>query len=235
MDQQDAVGRRFRTVGNNGQLFGPWRTIVGVVGDTMITRAVRDMPQPVYLAMAQGQDVPWTLFVRAAGDPSTLVRPLRAAIRRIDRTQPADQIERLDESVRKRFGGTPLITGILGGFGAFALALAGLGVFSVVSYMVAERTREFGIRIALGATRRDILWLVVRQAVVIVILGAGVSITGTLAVTRAAFLELAQLAATDTMLWSLVTALLALVALGASLAPARRATRVEPVVALRSE
>jgi len=104
-----------------------------------------------------------------------------------------------------------------------------------MSYLVAERKREFGIRMALGASRRDVLRLVLGQATFIVAIGTMASVIGTLAVTRAVFREMARLAATDPVLWLSVAALLALVALGASILPARWATRVEPAVALRAE
>jgi ABC-type antimicrobial peptide transport system permease subunit len=132
-------------------------------------------------------------------------------------------------------GGASLLTGILGGFGLFALALGALGVFSVMSYMVAERTREFGIRIALGASRRDIMALVLRHALIIVGMGTAVSVVGTLAVTRVTFRLMADVAMTDPILWTWVSALLAVVAIAAGIVPARRAMRVEPIVALRAE
>jgi predicted lysophospholipase L1 biosynthesis ABC-type transport system permease subunit len=210
----------------------------------MTIRAVPDMPQPVYVPLTQGAEGPGNrsggfaasmLFVRAKGDPTALTGAVRAAIRRADPKQSFEIVGRVDEALRRQTEGTSLMTRILGGFGAFALALAALGVFSVISYMVAERTREFGIRIALGASRADVLRLVVGQAAVIVAIGAVVSIAGTLAVTRMAFPEMANVAATDYPLWAGVTAMLALVAFAATVVPARRATRVQPVVALRAE
>ena len=229
---EDPIGRRFR-IGRGADR--AWSTIVGVAADAMTTRALPDMPQPVYVPVAQRTAVTSTVLVRARGDATQLVGPIRTAIRRIDRAQPVEDIGRADELFRREFGGASVMMLILGGFGGFAMALAALGVFSVISYMVAERTREFGIRIALGATRRDILRLVVGQAAIIVTIGAVVSIAGTLALTRAGFRELASFAATDPLLWGGVTALLALVAFGASVLPARRAMRVEPSTALRAE
>jgi len=229
---QDPIGRRFRQ-GRSAQT--PWITIVGVVPDVMKTRLLPESPQPVYLPYRQQDAFPGGLLLRSNGDPAVLAGAVRALVRRVDPTQPLDRVESLGESFRQQVNGTSLLTGILGGFGAFALALGALGVFSVMSYMVAERTREFGIRMALGASRRDVLRLVLGQATLIVAIGAIVSIVGTLAVTRAAFREMAELAVTDPWLWISVAALLALVALGASVVPARRATRVEPAVALRAE
>jgi putative ABC transport system permease protein len=229
---QDPIGRRFR---QRQTAQAPWITIVGVVPDVMKTRLLPESPQPVYLPYLQHDAFPSSLLLRSNGDPAALAGAVRALVRRVDPTQPLDRLERLDESFRQRTGGTSLFTGILGGFSAFALALGALGVFSVMSYMVAERKREFGIRMALGASRRDVLRLVLGRATFIVAIGAVVSIIGTLAVTRSAFREMAELAVTDPLLWISVAALLAFVALGASVLPARRATRVEPAVALRAE
>ena len=229
---QDPVGRRFQIGRGTDRV---WATVVGVAADAMTTRALPDMPQPVYVPVAQGATVPATVLVRVRGDPAAMVSPLRAAIRRISRLEQVGHIGRPGDRLRGTLQGGSVIMRVLGGFGGFALALAALGVFSVISYMVAERTREFGIRIAVGASRWDILRLVVRQAAVIVAIGASVSITGTLAVTRAAFRDLAFLAATDPLLWGGVVALLAAVAVGASVIPARRAMRVEPMTALRAE
>jgi ABC-type antimicrobial peptide transport system permease subunit len=146
-----------------------------------------------------------------------------------------DAIGRLDEQLLAELSGAPVIVGIVGGFGLFALTLAGLGVFSVISYMVAERTREFGIRMALGASRSDVLRMVLGQAGVIVAVGAGVSIVGTVVVASVAARELAAMAVTDPLLWVAVTGLLAVVAIAATFVPARRATSVQPSVALRAE
>jgi len=241
---QDPIGHRIR----RGQgADARWLTVVGVVPDTMVTRALADGPQAIYIPSAQSgsstgnaagrpvEDVPNGFFVRADGDTRALVERIRATVRRVDPTQPLDDIERLDERWHRRFGGAPLIVGILGGFGAFALALGALGVFSVTSYMVAERTREFGIRIALGASRREVLQLVLKQAAIIVGIGTAVSFAGTLAVTRLGFREMADLAITDPILWASVCFLLVAVAVGASIVPAQRAMRVEPIVALRAE
>lgn len=229
---QDPIGRRLR-IGRGAALASVM--VVGVAADAMTTRALADMPQPVYVPATQAAVVPPTILVRARGDAAQLVGPIRTAIHRIDRTQSLDNIARAGERLRREFAGTPVITRVLGGFGGFALLLAALGVFSVISYMVAERTREFGIRIALGATRRDILQLVMGQAATIVAIGGCVSIAGTLAVTRVGFREVAVLAATDPLLWSGVIVLLALTAFVASVVPARRAMRVEPSIALRAE
>jgi putative ABC transport system permease protein len=197
----------------------------------MTTKAV-EMVQPVYVPVTQVGHDAGMVFVRTGGDAAALIRPLRAAIRQVDEGQPLNGIGRIDEKVLGEVSGASVMIGIIGGFGLFALTLAALGVFSIISYMVAERTREFGIRMALGASRLDVLRMVVGHAGVIVAVGSGVSILGTVAVTRAVFREVAV---TDPVLWSAVAVLLALVAVTASIVPARRAMSVQPSVALRAE
>lgn len=228
---QDPLGRRVRTRRDPA---AAWATVVGVAPDAM-TRELFETVQPVYVPLTQGGDVPASVFVRTSGDTERLIGPLRSAVRSIDKAQPLDRVGRLDEQMLAQFSGTPVLLGVIGGFGLFALALAALGLFSVISYMVAERTREFGIRIALGASRANVLRLVVGQVFAIVAVGAGISIVGTLGVTHVAFREMAALAVTDALLWTVVAALLALVGIAASIVPARRATGVQPSVALRAE
>jgi putative ABC transport system permease protein len=228
---EDPLGRRLRSGRGQGT---EWLTVIGVTPDVLTTKAV-EMVQPVFVPVNQASHEAGTVFVRARGDAAALMGPLRAAIRNVDKSQPLDRIGRIDERLLARLSGAPMIVGIIGSFGLFALTLAALGVFSVISYMVAERTREFGIRMALGASRSDVLRMVLGQAGVIVAVGSGVSIVGMLAVTRAAFREVADLAVTDPLLWLAVSGLLALVAIAATIVPARRATSVQPSVALRAE
>lgn len=228
---QDPIGRRFRAP----DLSKEWITVVGVAFDAVTSRVLPDAPQPVYVPYAQRDDVPSLALVRTAGDPAQLIAAVRAAVRRVDAAQPLDAVGRLDQLYRERTGSPFFITGILGGFSLFALALGALGVFSVMSYMVAERTREFGIRMALGASRRNVLRLVLGQGLTIVAIGTLVSVIGTVAVMRVTFRLLADVATADPVLWAWVAGILGAVAVGASLWPARRATLVEPVIALRAE
>jgi putative ABC transport system permease protein len=228
---QDPLGRRVRRSRAPG---AEWMMVVGVVADAITTKAV-EVVQPVYVPVTQVERVPSTVFVRAKGETAGLIGPLRAAVRSVDKHQPQDTVGRLDDRLFHWRSGTPVILGIIGGFGLFALTLAALGVFSVISYMVAERTREFGVRIALGASRADVLRLVAGQAAAIVAIGAIASSVGTLCVTSVTFREMADLATTDYTLWAGVTALLAFVAVAATIVPARRATRIEPMAALRAE
>jgi putative ABC transport system permease protein len=228
---RDPIGRRLR----GGRITdGEWFTVVGVVRDAMKTKSV-DMVAPVYVPTTQSTRVPNTVYVRAKGDAAALVAPLRSVIRSVDQSQPLDEVGRMDERLLSTLEGAPVIVGIVGGFGLFALVLATLGVFSVISRMVAERTREFGIRMALGATSWAIVRMVAGQAGAVIAVGASVSTVGVIAVTRVAAPDLSALATDDPTLWVGVASLLALVALSASIVPARRATSVPASVALRAE
>ena len=227
---QDPIGRRFRVARD-----GPWLTVAAVVRDTMKTRAFPGAPRNVYLACGDARNVEGVLLVRFDGPASPVLGGVRAAIHGIDPSQALEGLRPLDEEFRRRMGGAPLLTGILGGFGLFALLLSGLGVFSVTCYSVAERTREFGIRTALGGSRLDVMRLVLHHALVIVGIGSCASAAGTLAVARLTFRDMADLAIADPVLWASVAALVGGVALAASALPAWRAVHVEPTVALRAE
>jgi predicted permease len=225
----DPLGRRFRLRGDS-----PWITVVGVVPDVMKTRAFPHAPRHVYLAR-ESRDAGAVLVIRFDGPSAPVAQGVRAAMLRTVPNQTLEPLVPLDEEFKRRLGGPPLLIGLLGGFGAFALLLGALGVFSVMSYTVAERTREFGIRVALGSSRIRVLRLVLRHALAVVFIGTGISAAGSLAVARATFPEMASLAAADPLLWVSVAGLLATAALAASALPAWRAVSVEPTEALRSE
>ena len=189
---EDPLGRRLR--GGRGQ-GAEWITVVGVTPDALTTKAV-EMVQPVYVPASQVSHVPGTVFVRARGDAVALIGALRAAIRRVERVSRSTPsgasttccsrsfLARRDCRHHRRLRPLRPDPGRA-------------GVFSVTSYMVAEWTREFGVRMALGASRSDVLRMVLGRAGVIVVAGAGVSIVGTLAVTTVAARELAAMAVTD--------------------------------------
>jgi putative ABC transport system permease protein len=218
----------------------PWLTIVGVVDDVKQFALGEDVQPVAYIPVAQAPKAAdlrnsAAVVVRATGDPLQLVGAVRAQVAAIDRTQPVASIGRLDtlvaDSLRQpRFGVL-----LLSLFAGLALALASVGIYGLVSYAVSLRTREVGIRIALGAGARDVLGLILRQGMVLV--GAGVAAGLAVAFGLSHFLQslLYEVRASDPLTFAAVAALLTAVALVACYVPARRATRVDPNVALRYE
>jgi putative ABC transport system permease protein len=210
-------------------------TVVGVVGDVRQYNLDDLEAAQVYLPMAQAPDIFSTLVVRTEGDPMASASALRGAVWAVDRDQPVWKIRTeqslLDESVGPR----RFLMLLLQIFSAVSLLLATLGIYGVVAYSMARRIREIGVRIALGAQRRDILRLVLVEAISIVALGLGVGFVGALGLTRFLSSQLYGISATDPMTFAASASLLAAVALAACYLPARRALRVDPMIALRYE
>lgn len=254
---ESAVGRRFRTVTNNGQVFGPWRMIVGVV-QTM--RMVGPFNNPnvdetgfyvPFFASPTGPVLagPFTqqfatVIVRprgGAGVAHTLATPLQREISRIDPNLPLYFVGTPAENQDTFVAPNRVIASMFGLFGLVAVILASVGLYGVTSFSVNQRTQEFGIRMALGADRNRILQLVLRQGAVQFALGATLglgltlltAIVGRSAITQSALLF--DVSPSDPPTYIAVALLLAVVALVATLVPARRATRVDPMIALRAE
>jgi ABC-type antimicrobial peptide transport system permease subunit len=172
---------------------------------------------------------------RTIGDPPSVGRDIVRAIHSLDSTIPVVEVRTMQDRMtasmaRQRFAAT-----MLGAFAVFALILAGVGVYGVMSYLVTQGTRDIGVRIALGAQRSSIVRLVVAQGMELAALGIVVGVIGAAALTRLMASLLFGVSATDTATFSLVAVILAAIALLATYLPARRATRVDPVVALRDE
>ena len=209
--------------------------IVGVAGDVHhegvdkqpFMEIYRPLPQFVYSSM--------TLVVRTAGDPSAIAKPLRDAVRSIDRDQPIGRLESLDAIVSTSLGTSRLSTMLFGLFGAVGLLLASVGIYGVMSYGVIQRTREFGVRMALGARASDIRGMVVRQGAILTTTGIVVGIVGALVLTRLMRTLLFTVTPSDPFTFVGIALVLGSVALLASYLPARRATKVDPVIALRDE
>ena len=216
--------------------------IVGVIRDNE-WQSLEKQLHPFYaLALQQSQRKQFTLVVNSTGgDPASLIGGVRSAIRELDPMIPVADVLTLGDYFS--FGLFPfrILAVVMGGCGLMALLLATLGIYGIISYSVAQRTRELGIRIALGAVQRDILRMVIRQGMFLVIVGLGIGLLLSLALTRVLTSSLLELelplpvSALDPLTFAGVTMLLAFVALAACFIPARRATKVDPIEALRYE
>jgi putative ABC transport system permease protein len=229
---RSAVGHRIR-IGSSRS----WATIVGVVPDAMTSQALANLMSrpPIYLAASQQRSPAETLIVRVEGAPASVASAMRSAIRAIDSRQSLSDLSTLDVAVSDRLAEGWLTIGLMDAFAVLALALAAIGVFSVTSYWVAERTHEFGVRIAVGATAGSILRLVMGRALSVAGIGAAAAALLTVAMTRVVWSELIAVGARSPAGFVAIAGVLSLVMVGACLLPARRATRVDPVVALRAE
>lgn len=225
---EDPLGQRVRIISS------PWLTIVGVVGDIRHS-GLNTRPNPeMYLSDLQQPSGSMAVMVRTSGDPLNLAGATREQVMAVDKDQPV-AITTLDQIFSNSVGGQRFNMVLLSIFGALALAMAVVGVFGVINYSVAHRTQEIGIRIALGAQRRDILRLVVGQGMVLALFGVGIGLVGAFALTRLISGLLFGVSPSDPFTFLAVSLLLTSVALLASYIPARRAMRVDPMVALRCE
>jgi putative ABC transport system permease protein len=227
---ENPIGKRI----SNGR-GDTWKTIVGVVGDVkqnILEAAVR--PQ-MYVPLAQSTYREASLVVRAAGDPLGMAAALRKEIWAVDRDQAVDRIQTMDQIVAQTVSLRRFSMLLLGGFAALALLLAAIGIYGVVSYSVAQQTHDIGVRMALGAGAGDVLRMVLQSGLVLVLAGVAIGLAGALAVTRLLAGILYGVSARDPATFVEVSVLLAAVALVACYIPARRATTVDPITALRYE
>jgi predicted permease len=224
----DALGKRVRVEGQ-------FREIVGVAR-TAKYRDLREEPLPfIYLPLAQEHQSDMTVIVRAAGDPEALLGTLREEMNGVNRSVPVSSVQMMSETIAGQLAVDRMIAVLLSVFGGAALLLAAIGIYGVMGYVVAQRTREIGIRVALGAERSDIMTMIGRRALTLTLAGAGIGLALALALTRALKSLLFGVSTADPLTFSTIVTLLIGVALLASYFPARRATKVDPIVALRNE
>ena len=215
--------------------------IVGVVGDVHSLGPDEPAPPAVFVPFEQAPRPAYegrmmTFVVRpASGEPAAIVPSVRAGVSAVDRGLPLANVRPMSEVVAAAVGQPRFTTVVISFFAGVAFLLAAIGLYGTLSYGVEQRTREIGVRIALGASRRDILRLVVGRGVVLALLGVGAGVPASLALTRLLAGTLPGISATDPLTYVLVITLLAATALLASYLPARRAIRVDPLVALRAE
>ena len=231
---EDPVGKRISNgIGPDGQ--PNWREIVGVVADVRSEEPGREAAPEVYGSYLQDPFAGMSYVVRSSVEPEGLVPGVREAVRAVDRAQPVAEVRTMEQLVGESFAQPRFNSLILGLFACMALVLAAAGIYGVMSYAVSQRTHEIGIRIALGAQRGDVLRLVVGRGMAMALAGVGLGLVAALALTRVMASLLYGVSATDPLTFAAVALLLTLVALLASYVPARRATKVDPMIALRYE
>ncbi|HEX3160361.1 MAG TPA: ABC transporter permease [Gemmatimonadaceae bacterium] len=230
----DPVGKRI-TFGDPDSAGTRWIEVVGVVGHTAHEGLDADRRVQVYLSYRQRGLPNMAVALRTTGDPVQLTNVVRRAVRELDPDQPISRVKSMDALVAESVGPRRLAATLLALFAGIALLMAAIGIYGVMSYSVAQRTRELGVRMALGARRRDVLAMVVRQGMGLVLLGVGIGVVGALALARLIASQLYAVRPTDPVTFLAVAVLLAGIALVATLVPALRATRLDPVVALRQD
>jgi predicted permease len=209
--------------------------IIGVTGASRYRSLTEAFRPGMLLPAAQNYFPDLSLHLRSAGDPASLIESARRELRALDPQLPATNIRTLEEQRRNSLYSERVTALLLSAFGALALLLAALGIYGVMAYAVAQRTREFGIRMALGARAGDVLRLLLRQGARLIGAGVTLGLAGAFAATRLIRSFLYQVSYTDPMAFVFAALLLIAVALLACYIPARRATKVDPMVALRSE
>jgi putative ABC transport system permease protein len=230
---QDPIGQRVRI---GSATSGPWRTVVGVAGDVRHADLAATPTLQMYLPQAQVTDSFLVLAVRSAtADAGALPSQVRGVIRSLDPAVPIYDVATMAALVGRAVAERRFVMQLLGAFAALALLLAGVGLYGVVSYAVAQRTRELGLRVALGARPADILRLVLGSGAGTIAAGLAAGLTGAFVTSRFLEAQLFEVRAGDP--WTLGAAMLALAAVAAvaHILPARRALRVDPVIALRQE
>jgi putative ABC transport system permease protein len=233
---QNPLGRRFTFGGVRPESI--WYTIVGVVGDVKGMGLEAPVKAEMYFPPAQ-MDVfsfaPRELVLRVKGDPMSLAGAVRQAVWSVDRDQPVSNIRPMEEILADETQQRRLGTTLLGGFAALALLLASVGIYGVLSYRVAQRKQEIGVRMALGARERDVLALVVGQGMKLTLAGVAIGAGAAFALTRLMEGLLFGVSAADPLIFAGIAALLTLAAFIACFLPARRASRIDPMLALRQD
>ena len=235
---EDPLGRRLLTQTPARMTDGPMPAafeIVGVVRDTKFKGLSAESSPAFYIPASQFPLSNMVVMARVEGDPAAYAQALRDAVWGLDRDQPINAITTLEAIVAEDVAQPRFNMLLMGLFGGLALLLAAVGVYGLLSYTVAQRTREIGVRIALGAQAGDILRLTLRQGVAPALAGVFVGLAAAFALTRFLSSLLYGMSANDLSTYAFVAALLSAVALLACYIPARRATKVDPMVALRYE
>jgi putative ABC transport system permease protein len=231
---EDPIGRRVQLPALRGES-GPWTTVVGIVRDVKMEALDLEDRPAIYLPLWQNSGMTATLVLRGPGRPADLAAGIEEAVRGIDAELPVYAVRSMDEAMAATVAQRQFAMRLLALFALAALALSVLGIYGVVSYGVARRTREIGIRMALGARPSDVQRLLLGQGARLVLLGIATGLVGALLATRALAALLYGVGPRDLATFLGVPAVLAAVALLATWIPARRASRLDPTLALRAD
>lgn len=225
--EADPIGKRLK-LGDS-----PWLTVVGVSGDVIHNWFGRRNAPTAYRPYAQAPALGLCFVIRADGDLASLMQPARAAVRSVDAALPVFLVMPMQEGLADRTIGLQYVAAIMAVFGAIALVLAVVGVYSLMAFMIAQRTHEIGVRIALGATRRNVLSLTVRQSAAMALWGVAIGLALSFGVGRTLGSLLAGVVSGDLRVSLGLAAVLLIAAVAAAYVPARRATSIDPILALR--
>ena len=232
---EEAVGKRIR-LGNDTDPKTPVLTVLGVVGRVKMEGLGTDSKRVQgYFPYAQIPSGGMTVILKSAGDPNQLIAAVRQQIKQIDPDQPIYEIRSMDDIRAESVAPERLNLTLLSLFAGIALVLAIVGIYGVMSYTVTQRTHEIGIRMAIGAQPRDVFRMVIRQGMMLALIGVGCGLIGAFGLTRLMASMLFGVEPTDPATFAAIAVLLTGVALIACYVPGRRATKVDPVVSLRYE
>lgn len=232
---ENPIGKRIRPNISSGPEDAPMRRIVGVVGDVKAEGLSAPPIAESYIPYAQLPFAPMSVMVRANGDPLEMVPVLAKEVQSVDQDLPLLHVRTLGEYVGDSIADTRFETVLLGSFGALAFVLTAVGLYGVISYMVLQRTREMGLRLALGANRGTILGMIVKSGVRLAGAGIGIGIVAALLLTRLIASLLYGVSPSDPVTFFAIPVVLIMMAVIASYIPASRAAKVDPIVALRYE
>jgi putative ABC transport system permease protein len=235
---ENPIGKRFTfgpPDGATDSTQNEWIEVVGVVGHTAHEGLDADARLQLYLSYRQFTQPFMAIAVRTRGRPDRYVNLVREAVQSVDPDQPISAVANMEDLLSRSVGQRRLSMMLLSLFSGIALVLASIGIYGVMSYSVTQRSRELGVRIALGADRSDVLRLVLRQGMGLALAGIGIGLAAALGLTRLIESQLYGVAATDPTTFAVVAAVLAATALLANLIPAIRAMRMDPAVVLREE